>query len=289
MSRNYYYLVAGLPDLFLDQETKDFNIDRILEEFQEHLNPKDYELIQLINLPFDNENFLNFVLQRNKEFSSLGMFKKELYEELNENILLFPKYFQDFYASYTGKTLEEENAEEADDLFEEERVEKGHEVRFYELFFDYICKQDNWFISKWFTYLFQLQNILSAISCRTIGIDAKEHLVGKGELIEALTRSQAPDFGLKRDIDYIDKLISITEIPDIMERERRIDLLKWDMVNELTLWEYFSTEYILGFMVKAQIVYRWSKLDSKVGQEMFKKLMADLRKTYAMPSDFNKK
>lgn len=60
------------------------------------------------------------------------------------------------------------------------------------------------------------------------------------------------------------------------------------MVNELTLWEYFSTEFVLGFMVKAQIVYRWSKLDPKVGKEMFAKLMDDLRKTYAMPTELSK-
>jgi hypothetical protein len=289
MSRNYYYLVAGLPDLFLDQETKDFNIERILEEFKEHLNPKDYELIELINLPYDNENFLNHILHRKREFSGLGMFKKDLYEELNENIQLFPKYFQVFYASFTGKVLDEEAVEETDELFDGDRIEKGYEVRFNELFFTFICNQNNWFIAKWFTFLQQLQNILAAISCRSTGIDIEAHLVGKGELQEALARSQAPDFGLKRDIDYIDKVISISEIPDVLDRERRIDMLKWDMINELTLWEYFSTEYILGFMLKAQIVYRWSKLDPKIGQEMFNKLMADLRKTYTMPSDFNKK
>jgi hypothetical protein len=288
MSQNYYYLVAGLPELFLDQETKDFNIERIIEEFREHLSPKDYELLEFINLPFDNENFLNAVLKRKREFSPIGKFGKELYEDLNENIFEFPKYFQEFYANYTGKVLDEDAAEEPDDIYEGERIEKGHEVRFNELFFAYAGKNKNWFVNKWYSYLLELQNILTAITCRNKGIEVEAQLVGKGETQEALARSQAPDFGLKRDIDYIDKLISITEIPDIIDRERRIDLLKWDMVNELTLWEYFSTEFVLGFMVKAQIVYRWSKLDPKVGQEMFAKLMDDLRKTFAMPTELSK-
>ncbi len=288
MSQNYYYLVAGLPELFLDQETKDFNIERIIEEFREHLSPKDYELIEFINLPFDNDNFLNAVLNRKREFSPLGRFGKELYEDLNENIFQFPKYFHEFYANYTGKVLDEDAAEKPEYFFEGDRIEKGHEVRFNELFYAYASKNKNWFVTKWYSYLLELQNILTAITCREKGIEIEAHLVGKGEFQEALARSQAPDFGLKRDIDYIDKLISISEMPDIIDRERRIDLLKWEMVNELTLWEYFSTEFVLGFMVKAQIVNRWSKLDPKVGQEMFKKLMDDLRKTYAMPTEISK-
>lgn len=288
MSQNYYFLVAGLPELFLDQETKDFNIERILEEFREHLSPKDYELIEFINLPYDNENFLNAVLQRKREFSPLGKFGKELYEELIENISLFPMYFQEFHSNFTGKVLDEDAAEEPEDIFDGERIEKGHEVRFNELFFAYARKNKNWFVNKWYSYLLELQNILTAITCRNKGIEVEPHLVGKGETQEALARSQAPDFGLKRDIDYIDKLIAIAEIPDIIDRERRIDLLKWEMVNELTIWEYFSTEFVLGFMVKAQIVYRWSKLDPNVGKDMFSKLMDDLRKTFAMPTELSK-
>jgi len=287
MSRNYYYLVAGLPDLFLDQESKDFNIERIIDDFREHLHPSDFELIEVMNLPFDNENFLNAILKRKREYSVLGRFGKEHFEDLNESITLFPKYFQQFYAKFTGKQTDED--EISDDSFDGEKIEKTPEVIFNEFFYQYITNHSNVFIKDWFTFLQNLQNILAAISCRNSNTEIIPHLVGAGSVQDALARSQAPDFGLKRDIEYIDRLLAISEISDVLDRERRIDLLKWEMVNELVIWEYFSTEFILAFMVKAQLVFRWTKLDAKVGAEMFKMLMSDLRGTYEMPKEISNK
>ena len=56
--RNYYYLVAGLPDIVLDQKKLSVSIIDFREELKSHLDPKDYVLVSLLFLPFDNTNLL---------------------------------------------------------------------------------------------------------------------------------------------------------------------------------------------------------------------------------------
>ena len=287
MYREYYYLVAGLPDLFLDQERKDFNLIKIKEEMQELLHPDDYKLVELLFLDYDNFNFLNFILNRKQEYNSLGKFPPEVYDEFEENQESFPEYISTFYSIQKGKSTSQEELEETTD-FAGEKIEKNPEVQFQDFFYRYIETFDNRFINEWFSFLRDFNNILTAVNCRKQGFDIAPQLVGGGDLVETLTRSQAPDFGIKKEIDYLEPLLQIADINDIIERERRLDLLKWEMADELTTFDYFNIERILAFYVKAGMVYRWTKLDAKIGAEMFQKLVKDLRETYILPKEFAK-
>lgn len=287
MAREYYYLVAGLPDLFLDQEKKEVNIIKLKDEMQELLHPHDYSLVELIHYEYDNYNFLNHILKRKQEFNPLGKFPAETYGDLDEKIELFPDYIQQFYKWYSGKS------EEIDELYndeqsDKEKIEKIYEVRFYEFFYRFISQQDNSFIKVWFSFLRDYNNILSAINCRKTGKDIASQLVGTGDIVDALVKSQAPDFGLKKEVDYIEQLLQISEISSVIERERKLDLLKWERSEDIITFNYFTIERILAFFVKAAIATRWVKLDPKIGDELFRKLVHDLRETYVMPKEFSK-
>ena len=74
MAREYYYLIAGLPDLILDQEQKDFNLIALKNEIKENIHPNDYRFVELLFSEYDNDNFLNYLFERNKEFSPLGKY-----------------------------------------------------------------------------------------------------------------------------------------------------------------------------------------------------------------------
>lgn len=286
MAREYYYLIAGLPDLFIDEERKDFNFVNLKNEIKENIHPIDYKLVEKLFLEYDNENFQNFLFEQKKEFNPLGKFPQELYKEFEDNIKEFPEYMQSFYLLYKGKNTDTDDEIQEDQLYYSDKVEKIPEVKFQEEFYEYQKSSENRFLNEWYSFLLLFNNILTAITSRKNVADSASQMVGGGELVEALTRSQAADFGLKREIDFLELLLQITEQSDILERERRLDMLKWNMADEITTFDYFNINTILAFLVKAGIVYRWSKLDSKIGVEMFKKLVADIRKTYTFPKEF---
>ena len=76
------------------------------------------------------------------------------------------------------------------------------------------------------------------------------------------------------------QLQHILEGHDILSRERGIDDLYWEKIDELTLFEYLSFNKILGIMVKMMIIRRWLILDEEKGRAMFNKLVDEVRGTF---------
>lgn len=76
------------------------------------------------------------------------------------------------------------------------------------------------------------------------------------------------------------RLQAILEGGDILSRERGIDDLYWDKIDELTLFDYLNFDRILGVAAKMMIIRRWLILDEETGREMFKKLVEEVRGTF---------
>ena len=98
-----------------------------------------------------------------------------------------------------------------------------------------------------------------------------------------LTDPEAEETGLEPEepeFKEAGKLQNILEGKDILARERGIDDLYWEKIDELTLFDYMNFEKILGIIVKMMIIRRWTILDEQTGREMFKKLVDEVRGTF---------
>lgn len=98
-----------------------------------------------------------------------------------------------------------------------------------------------------------------------------------------LTDPEAEETGLEPEEPEFkeeDRLRKILEGKDILARERGIDDLYWEKIDELTLFDYMSFDRILGIIVKMMIIRRWLILDEQTGREMFKKLVDEVRGTF---------
>lgn len=73
----------------------------------------------------------------------------------------------------------------------------------------------------------------------------------------------------------------IFENPDFVVREQQIDELKWEKAEDIARMDYFNMNTILAFLVKAKMVQRWAELDKAKGQEMFQRLVKEIRGTNA--------
>lgn len=76
------------------------------------------------------------------------------------------------------------------------------------------------------------------------------------------------------------RLQAILEGKDILARERGIDDLYWDKIDEITLFDYLNFSKILGMVVKMMIIRRWLLLDEETGRIMFKRLVDEVRGTF---------
>ena len=152
------------------------------------------------------------------------------------------------------------------------------------------------FIKEWYTFDLQLRNLLAGINCRKdfAHLDAlateREKaasvlLIGRGDIAEAILRSNAPDFGLSTQVPWVDRLIGLSRGP-VKEFEKGIDTLRWEMLDEMTLFSYFRAATVFAFFIKLTIVERWQTLDPKTGREYLDRLLDELKASYAVPAIF---
>ena len=101
-------------------------------------------------------------------------------------------------------------------------------------------------------------------------------------LNKALGRPAETDIFLRDREEFEEeaKTDAVLATDDILARERGIDDLMWEKIDNLTTFDYFDIEAILGFIAKLQIVMRWRRLDPQTGREMFSRLVNEVRGSY---------
>lgn len=269
MAKNYYHLISSLPELLFESEdTKGFDFihirDYILEEVSSNDSKHVYNLLRNI----DNYNLITVVYSKNRPWKKGGKFQVESLSDLRN--LELPAYmvsFLDYIEHY-----EEENKEKPDDLEAEKRL--------YELCYNELEKSGNNFISKWFKFDREVKNIQAAYVGRQLEMPVEGFLVKHDDITEHLLKNTTSDFGLARERDYMPKLFQALDTNDLLERENKLDIFRWNYIDEINTFEYFSIDVALGVLEKSYIADRWIHLDEQKGKEMFRKLVDDLKNSY---------
>ncbi|MBK6284744.1 MAG: DUF2764 family protein [Draconibacterium sp.] len=271
--RNYYYLIAGLPDILIDQKKIPFSLIELKQELQYHLHPKDYQLVEYLFLPYDNINLLNILQKKEAEFNSLGNYSESfLIEEIKEPENL-PEYMKKFLEAYR-----EENPIHPNLSLENQLTW---------LYFDFMLEQKNQFLRDIFTTIRDINNIFAIYNARKFDLNIENQMIGNYELTEAAKKTTSKDFGLSSEITPIDEIIGIYENNNLFEQEMSIDLLKWRHMNNLNTFNYFTIEYILAYVLEFIMVERWSGLDTDQSKMTFKKLLNDIENSIQFSKDFN--
>lgn len=125
------------------------------------------------------------------------------------------------------------------------------------------------FLREWSAFDRNLRNVGAALAARRLGLPVSDALVGEGYIVDALSRSAAADFGLRGEVSYVDTMVAaMSEGGNIIEKERAVDRLRWQMADELTLFNYFDIDKVLAYLVKVGILERWTALDAGRGGEI---------------------
>ena len=115
------------------------------------------------------------------------------------------------------------------------------------------------------------------MAARAAGRDVERVTVGEDDVTEQLRRSSASDFGLRGELPYVDAVIAaVNDEPNLLEKEHKIDLIRWNESLELTVQNYFDIDAVLAYLVRVNIVARWTLLDRERGRELFEELLRSL-------------
>lgn len=108
-----------------------------------------------------------------------------------------------------------------------------------------------------------------------------DYVAGKMERnADSYKVSPAKNVDLNLSEEQLVKLQAIFANKNILEKEQQLDSFKWDYISELNGYGEFNMDVILAFLAKGKLIDRWNKLDAKAGEEMFRKLVDEVRGTF---------
>lgn len=293
----YYATVAGLPNIGVEDRTLPFSSSFFVQELEKVLTRHDQRLLDLLRFEEENRFVIRFledesVARTASDKPSLftyddlatALSQLQAHQPVSKEVSL-PSYIITFLKDTQVEPVASEDEDEASFLDDEE--EEGYsssspkhlEDKLAEYYYAYATASGNAFIRDWSRFNQTLRNIFAAHVGRELGWDLSEYIVGNSPLEEKLKHSRQANFGIEEDeLEEITKINQITAEKDITRRERMIDVLKWEWLEERTFDYVFDIEAILCYYLRLRILERWTLLNEKTGEATFRSIVAALKK-----------
>lgn len=276
---NYYCMIAGLPDIDLQDAKPGMTVEQMRDQCEEQLTSQDKKLLFYFFLHTDCINLVKLLKNPEENIDQWGNFSREQLQdlitsatELNFNVHRFPAFMSVFAREYAF------NKDKADYFPEDE-------IAFQ--FLNYSIRTcPNRMMRRWYKLNLDITNILTAMLARTQGWSVGNFVKGEGEVQEMIRENKTKDFNLAHELEYIPQLMKIVEEDDPVRKEKMIDAFKWVWLDERTFFEPFSMEAVFAYLCKLQMQERWAKLDVEQGKETFQRIIDNLRGEARVPEEF---
>lgn len=270
---SYYYLISGLPEVKLSDSKAKYDINEITQNILSNLSDKDIKLFNYFIYQNDNKNLVNAIALSKGLFSPYfvhlepSVFSKEEIQKY-ANLSNLPNYMVKFLED--NKNTEWENIRHIENsllsLYYEEMIQIG-----------------NAFIREYALFMRNLKNILAALNGKALGFSGDEiskELIGDYPLISALTKSSAADFGLGREIPYINSIIDTFNSSDKAD-PYNLENVECSLVNgfldRLTSIKSFTTDNLFAYYINLTYAVSINGRNEEEGKKHLQTLVNSLK------------
>lgn len=270
---SYYYLISGLPEIKLSDSKAKYDINEITQNILSNLSDKDMKLFNYFIYQNDNKNLVNAIADSKGLFSPYKVHlepstfsKEEIQKYINLSNL--PNYMAKFLED--NKNTEWENV-------------RHIENSLLSLYYEEMIRTGNAFIREYALFMRNLKNILAALNGKALGFNTDEiakELIGDYSLIYALTKSTAADFGLGREIPYINTIIDAFNSSDKAD-PYNIENIECSLVNEflerITSIKSFTTDNLFAYYINLTYAVSISGRNEEEGKKHLQTLVGSLK------------
>ena len=269
MERKYHYLIAGLPDLHFGEFKEWTPLPAFYRSLRRDLHPDDCRMVKLMLLKEDNDHLLSFLQTGEVHHARHGNFNAD---DFKEQISLFSSILpaKDILPPYMVNILRKHEYREEEPDF----VQYSHELA--EGYYHHVMEHGSRFLKTFTIFNYNLDNLLAFMKAREFGMDPKRFITGDSGLTKHLEHASDKILTADPEFDWFEEISAIACISPFSEAELKADNLRWRIIDDLTFFEDFSLDWILGYIQKMQIINRWSQLDIATGEKKLRKL-ADRR------------
>ncbi len=304
----YYYLVSGLPEYHRDADKGKIDFHGLRQQIAAALSDADRRAVELLYTWYDIQNIIRYVEGSSLPFNALGNLSEsevrrlvdegttdpELPDSADEDSPRHRPAEDSLGMPFAAPSLpdsiaividrfKERNPLGTED-FEPVPYER-FESELYKAYYTECARSRCKFLKEWNGIDRVLRNITAAYKARAMKADPSEMLIEPDpEIREQLVRSQASDFGFGDTVPYLDRLLAILAIGDFVEREHKMDTLRWEISEDLSEGDFFGIAYLMNYLIHLNIMYRWIALGKDEGRTGFRRMVEGLT---AVQQNFN--
>jgi len=254
---DYYYLIASLPELSLEQPFPSIDVDNTLSFITGNLNEEDLKLSKYLIFPNDNKNLTNSILDKYHkitlaEYKSPSNFSGEdiLASLMQGNLYNAPNYMLRYIANYKDKF----------DLLRPSRIEEYLWLEFY----NELETLDNTFIIEYYQFDKTLRQLATVRNSQLYDDSPLSEFVN--DAINRQLEISKPETVLAKTYPFISDLWSALDGRDPLTIEKTMDRIRWKFIDEYELYENFSSNQVFGWIIKLVHYSRWASLSSEKGR-----------------------
>ena len=272
---NYYYLIASLPDINLDDIDIKFDIDDILQSIEANLSSEDLAFYHELLYINDIKNLVKAIATAHHHpvphqyFAALSSIGEDIIVNYKKDTDGLPKFISDIL---------EEKEERFDDL----SISKIENM-FLQSYFEKLQVSDCIFIKKFAKFNISLLNIITALNCRKQDLKIEDSILDDEETSKNLIKNTGKDFGLSDQFEYINQLEEYIDSGSVWELESYVDKLRWRFCEEVTSPLFFQVDNILAYIVKLSIIRRRTTQDIEKARERLQMLTNQALETLEIP------
>lgn len=270
---SYYYLISGLPEVKLSDSKAKYDINEITQNILSNLSDKDIKLFNYFIYQNDNKNLVNAIANSKGLFSPYSVHlepsifsKEEIQKYANLSNL----------SNYMVKFLEDNKNTEWENI-------RHIENSLLSLYYEEMIQTGNAFIREYALFMRNLKNILAALNGKALGFSGDEiskELIGDYPLISALTKSSAADFGLGREIPYINNIIDTFNSSDKAD-PYNLENVECSLVNgfldRLTSIKSFTTDNLFAYYINLTYAVSINGRNEEEGKKHLQTLVNSLK------------
>ncbi len=269
MSNQYHCFISGLPDISFDNRREWIDIPAFKRMLKENLHPHDYRQAELVFLEEDNRTLARFMSGDEIEDWGAGNYTIDDYREQLEifQAILPP---DDILPGYMVEVMREvhdtEDKGKADKLQIEHRLAEGY--------YSWIMAAGSPFLKAFTQLKYNIKNLVAFIKAGEHGKEQERFITGSSDHAAHLRNYPGRSLVSDPEFEFFDEIISYSNSSSFAEEESLYDRLLWQQADDMTFFEDFSIDRILGYLQQMRILARWSPLDKKSGEEKLRAIVS---------------
>lgn len=242
----YYSFITGLPDLEFDPES-DSKLPVLYPGILEELLPSgELEWVRLLWLRQFHPAIISLLSGEDQPESLTPQLPAEAFHSANDAFQQLPAYLQQL-------VVWKEN-----DRGNFPRTRIAHRLQYF--YFRQLMNSGNRFLREWGDWEMNLLNFLAARRSELLSEEKKQQLIPGNSYHDLLLEFTTAQKIVHTEFPAVAKLEPLFTNPDFLERELETDRLRWNAVDEINRFEYFSVDVILGYSQKLLLLERWKKI-----------------------------